>query len=232
MVRGSLWRVVGALFAASLLAACANTRDFKADTAQFDWSQTQKKVVVVQPDVELGELTTGGMVEPRADWTQAARGFMRANIDRFMSAKAVTVVPVEDVTDPHEFQLVKLQNAVGAAVIIHKVAGVDLPNKKSAIDWTLGPGANALRDHYGADYAMFFYVRDSYTSAGRVLLMLGAAALGIGIQGGNQVAFVSLVDLRTGNIVWFNFLVDPSGDLRNDKDTATFVKTILKDMPL
>jgi hypothetical protein len=99
------------------------------------------------------------------------------------------------------------------------------------MDWTLGPGATTLRDHYGADYALFIYVNDSYTSAGRAVLMLGAAMLGVGIHGGQQVAFVSLVDLRTGNILWFNVRSDASGDLRDDKGAKSFVTGILADMP-
>ncbi len=79
-----------------------------------------------------------------------------------------------------------------------------LPTKGKYLDWTLGSGTNLLRDRYGADYAMFMYLHDTYTSAGRAFVMLGAAALGVGMQGGQQLGYTSLVDLRTGKMVWFN----------------------------
>jgi hypothetical protein len=216
---------------AVLLAACTQTRDIKA-TASFDWTtQAPKRVLLMQPDVVLGELQAGGMVEPRADWTATAQGFIARELTASMAQKAITVVPVTTL-DPHEVQLVKLHSAVGAEIIIHGLGPSKLPTKGSALDWTLGPGAQDLRTHYNADYAMFVYVRDSYTSTGRALMMVGAAMLGIGIQGGSQTAFVSLVDLRTGNVVWFNTLFSQSGDLRNEADATTFVTSLLSGSPL
>ncbi|MEI9930428.1 MAG: hypothetical protein WDM89_07705 [Rhizomicrobium sp.] len=55
-----------------------------------------------------------------------------------------------------------------------------LPSKGDALDWSLGPGTNGLRNEYGADYALFVFVRDSYTSTGRAIMMLGAAMFGVG----------------------------------------------------
>jgi hypothetical protein len=220
------------------LGGCATSNNVRATTAAFDWSQAQKKVVIVQPDVVLSELTAGGMTEPRADWTKAAREAMTKSFDAFMAKKGVAVVALEDLTDPHEIQLVKLHDAVGGAVLIHTVAGVKLPTKTTALDWTLGPGTNTMRDKYGADYAMFVFVRDSYATAGREAVIAGSLVLcavtGVcpAIQGGTLVAFVSLVDLRTGNIVWFNLYGAGAGDLRSDKKMDTFVNTLLKEFPL
>jgi hypothetical protein len=220
------------------LGGCATSKNVKATTAAFDWSQAQKKVLIVQPDIVLSELTAGGMTEPRADWTKAARAAMAANFERFMAKKGVATVALDELTDPHEIQLAKLHDAVGGAVLIHTVGGVKLPTKTSALDWTLGPGTNAMREHYGTDYAMFVFVRDSYATAGREAVIAGSillcAATGVcpAIQGGSTVAFVSLVDLRTGNIVWFNLYGSGAGDLRTDKNIGTFVDTLLKEFPL
>jgi hypothetical protein len=75
-------------------------------------------------------------------------------------------------------------------------------------------------------------VRDSYTTAGRAFMMLGAAILGVGITGGQQLAFASLVDLNTGNVVWFNVLQSSSGDLRTGPESARVISALLKDAPL
>lgn len=214
------------------LSACAQNRSVSAQGASFSWSgNAEKRIIVVQPDVHLGELTAGGLVEPRADWTKTARIGIANRLKIFFGNRNTQVTMVDELTDHHELQLAKLHGPVGRAVIIHGLMGIKLPNKSQAMDWTLGPGAATLREHYGADYALFMYVNDSYTSAGRMLVMLGAAALGVGIQGGQQVAFVSLVDLRTGNIVWFNVRSDQGGDLRDDKGAKRFVEGILSEMP-
>ena len=65
-------RVVAIALAASLmLSACVQTRQY-ADL-QFTPPQGDYKLIVMRPDVSVGSVTTGGMVEPRADWTETAR---------------------------------------------------------------------------------------------------------------------------------------------------------------
>jgi hypothetical protein len=225
-------RVLGAALVAIALAGCASNQNVKAQGAGFNWSATsERRVAVIQPDLHLGEMTTGGMVEPRADWTKAAQDGVSVQLKAFFAKRSTDVALVNDLADPHEIQLAKLHGPIGRAVMVHALAGVKLPNKTQAMDWTLGPGATVLRDHYGADYALFIYVNDTYTSAGRAMLMLGAAAFGVGIQGGQQIGFVSLVDLRTGNLTWFNVRTDGSGDLRDANGCKRFVEGILSDLP-
>jgi len=231
-------RIVCAGLFAVALAGCASTQNLKAQSAKFDWTQTEKKVVIVQPDIVLSELTAGGMTEPRADWTDATRKNLGGAFEKYMAKKSVATVPVDELTDEHEIQLSKLHSAVGLSIIVHAFGPAKLPTKKDALDWTLGPGAGALRDHYKADYAMFVFVRDSYATAGRKAAIAGSIVLcaltGVcpNIQGGTQVAFVSLVDLRTGNIVWFKLYGSASGDLRENKNVGVFVSTLMKDFPL
>ena len=50
-----------------VLGACApNTVKVANDTA-FQWTSPTKKVLFIQPDVQLGELSAGGDFVPRAD---------------------------------------------------------------------------------------------------------------------------------------------------------------------
>jgi len=96
----------------------------------------------------------------------------------------------------------------------------------------LGSGVGLLRQESGADYALFVFMRDSYSSGGRKALMVGLALLGIGVSGGTQVGFASLVDLKTGNIVWFNRLISNIGDLRTPEPAHDAVKQLLHGQPL
>ena len=45
-------------------------------------------------------------------------------------------------------------------------------------------------------------------------MMVVGALLGVGLSGGFQVGYASLVDLTTGRVVWFNRLLRGSGHLR------------------
>src|SRR5258705_5010187 len=65
------WGLGFALALSLVLTACVETRQF-ADT-QFTPPKGDYKLLVLRPDVTVGSLTTGGMVEPRADWTEQAR---------------------------------------------------------------------------------------------------------------------------------------------------------------
>jgi hypothetical protein len=214
------------------LAGCAMETARKNSTAVFQWSSPEKRVLFVAPDVELSELTAGGITEPRADWTQAAQGFVAEDIKTYFTKKDAQLVPVEGET-PHEIQLVKLHAAVGQAILTHLYNDMlKLPNKGNALDWSLGPGTNEMRDRHGADYALFVFIRDSYSSDSRRALQVLGALAGVGIPGGVQLGFASLVDLRTGNIVWFNRLLNGDGDLRTGPAAQATVNTLIKGMPI
>ena len=90
------------------------------------------------------------------------------------------------------------------------------------------------------DYALFLYAEDSFASTGRVALqVLGIAGCAVGfcaptIGGGGQFAYASLVDLRTGEVVWFNVLQTGSqiagikiGDIRTPEGAAAMVERLL-----
>src|SRR5262249_6985315 len=151
--------------------------------------------------VELSELTASGLLEPRADWTAAAREYITEQVQELLAPHDVIVGIANTLDDPREAQLSLLHDAVGKAILTHLYTpGYELPQKGKALDWTIGPGAAVLQRNHNADYGLFIYVRDSYTTAGRALVILGAAAFGVSVDSGQQLGFASLVDLRTGNI--------------------------------
>jgi len=226
------------------LASCTTPTSRTNTAATFQWSSQTKRILLVEPDIQLSLLDAGGVVEPRADWTDTARGVIDKGLREHFSKSGAEVVSPEG-PSPREVQLMKLHNAVGLAILTHlygpagsnNVAN-ELPNKASALDWTLGPGTTEMRDRYQADYALFVFVRDSYSSAAKkaldVFTVIAGAALGVGIvpAGGVQVGFASLVDLRTGNIVWFNRAIDGMGDLREEAKDARATNQLLKDIPI
>jgi hypothetical protein len=76
---------------------------------------------------------------------------------------------------------------------------------------------------------MFIFVRDSYATAGRQAAIVVAALLGVGLQGGTQVGFASVVDLKTGDIVWFNRLLRAQGDMRTPEHAAETMRALVHD---
>jgi hypothetical protein len=138
--------------------------------------------------------------------------------------------------DPAVLELARLNVAVGRSILLHKhTPGQELPTKKGQFDWTLGELATGYGAASGYDYALFLHARDSFASSGRAAVQaIGMLGCLVGVcvvpSGGTQMAFVSLVDLKTGNVVWFNYLVSSVGDIRTRKGADAMVNKLLASM--
>ena len=238
-------RVLGfALAASMMLSACVQTRQY-ADL-QFTPPQGDYKLIVMRPDVSVGSATTGGMVEPRADWTETARANLITALKEQQAGRGGNLLVLErrdglaTVSADTVAELERLHAAVGNSIALHKYLGAYLPTKRGrGLDYTLGAEAVRFGRATGYDYALFMHAEDSFASTGRVALgVLGLAGCFIGfcapMGGGGQFAYASLVDLRTGEVVWFNVLQTNSqvagitmGDIRKPEDAAQMVERLL-----
>ncbi|MBI5279636.1 MAG: hypothetical protein HY854_24600 [Burkholderiales bacterium] len=190
------------------------------------------KLVVVPADMELFSLSAGGIPEPRADWTAEAQKHFAVALKGKAELLGARTADLSE-KDMDEFaQLNALHGAVAEAVFIHHMLGMpQLPTKDKLLDWSLGEAVQPLRAKTGADYALFFWVRDSYASAERKAAMVALALLGVGITGGQQIGYASLVDLQSGRVVWFNNLARMSGDLREAKPAEETLDSLLAHFP-
>jgi hypothetical protein len=221
--------------AAALLAGCA-TNTSKQQVAELRRAVSDPKVVLMPLDVELSELTAGGLLEPKSEWTRKAYELLTEGLreeQRRIGFKLVefSAIPAEGEAAERLDQLNRLHGVVGKSILVHRVEILKLPNKADQFDWTMGPEVSALRDKSGADYALFVYVRDSYASDGRKAAIVAAALFGVALPGGSQVGFASLVDLSDGRVVWFNPLRRGSGDLRTPEAAAETIKVLLTGFP-
>jgi hypothetical protein len=238
-------RTALALLAAStILAGCVQTRQY-ADV-EFAPPQGDYGLVVMRPYVSVGSITTGGLVEPRAEWTEQARGHILAALRAQQAGRGGRTMVLESragvpgMTDQQVADLERLFDAVGGAIAVHRYARVTLPTKRrQGLDWTLGEDAVALGRATGMDYALFLYATDAHASSGRTALqVLGIAGCFIGFcapqGGGGQAAYASLVDLRNGDVVWFNILQTGSqlpgvdfGDIRTREGADQMVERLI-----
>lgn len=227
----------------------AYTRAKVATTATGAQVKITGSVVIVEPDIELSLVTAGGLQEPRKEWSDAARHLYPQAVHALLNGKKADQKPDYDVPDnldpaSRQGQIIRLNQAVALSIAQYSMPGSALATKKNPVtgkptmDWTLGTGVSELREATGADYALFTYIRDSYSSGGRTALrmfaMLAGAAMGsyLDIGGGQQIGVATLVDLRSGQVVWFNLMARQSGDLRSELGTQATVTQMLKDLPL
>ncbi|MGF1641653.1 MAG: hypothetical protein ACFCUO_11955 [Rhodospirillales bacterium] len=232
------WTVVVLLvIVTALVSACASQSLYQTQVLKREARPT--RVLLMPVDVAIYELTAGGLLEPKADWTASARTNVReAVVDSLRQRTTEVVVYVEGPGEPEvrrdQIQLVKLHEAVGQTILVQKYhpGGDLLPTKKGVFDWSLGPKVASLRDEYDADYALFVFLRDSHSSGGRVAAGIMMALLfGVALPGGQQLGFASLVDLETGDIVWFNRSQSGFGDLRTPEASRSSVAELMTDFP-
>jgi hypothetical protein len=237
--------VLVALAATVALSACVQTKQYAE--LQFTPPQGDYKLLVLRPDVTVGSLTTGGMVEPRADWTDEARANIIAALRAQQAARGGKVTIIEHrnelpgVTADELADVERLNAAVDESIVVHKYLGDYLPTKRgNRLDWTGGEDAVRLGRKTGYDYALFLHGEDQVASGGRVALgILGLAGCIVGfcapnVGGAQQLDYASLVDLKTGDVVWFNVVLAGSqvpgikfGDLRTPEGAAQMIERLL-----
>jgi hypothetical protein len=229
--------LVATVFAFSLV-ACTTTRQVSDST--FQPPSGDYDLIVMQPDITVSLLTAGGALEAREDWTKQAReNVLKALAAQQSSRGGRTKIAAtreeagwnaDDVAD-----LTRLHKAVGLSIQLHKYAGVALPTKKDRFDWTLGEKAIAFGAATNHDYALFLHAEDSFSSGGRAALQVAGflgCVVGVCVMptGGQQIAFASLVNLKSGQVVWYNLLASSVGDIRTPEGAETMVKGLLDKM--
>lgn len=240
--------------AAASMPAQAEAKSLTADEFTFPADGTMT-IVVFRPDVHVGSLKVGGFDEPNAEWTEQAR----VNIQQKLEERAASMnaqVHFIDELEGEDAQLLtdyrSLFEVVSGAIFQHVTQRDKLPTKiaekeqlaagrkimvkEQLLDWTLGPGAAQLKQKTGADYAMFVFTHDAYGDGGRkaaqAIGMLGCLiGVCVVMQAGVHVGYAGLVDLETGDIVWFNTDLSMGGDPRELDGADKRVGQLLEGFP-
>ncbi|MEA3059309.1 MAG: hypothetical protein QOE50_721, partial [Sphingomonadales bacterium] len=134
--------LAAALAACAGLSACVQTRQF-ADV-QFTPPSGEYKLLVLRPDVTVGSLTTGGMVQPRADWTEQARNNIVAALRAQQASRGGNITVIDHrnqlpgVSEQELADVERLNFAVDQSIVLHKYLGDYLPTKRrKGLEWTL-----------------------------------------------------------------------------------------------
>jgi hypothetical protein len=223
-------------FAAVLLLVLAVAPGAHAQSRQlapgFTSLPKDARVVIAPLDVELFSISAGGVVEPKADWTESAQLHMKGALQettRTLGLSASTELSEDQADELAE--LLQLHAAVARSIAVHHAGVLKLPTKEDRLEWSFGDTLRPLQQATGARYAVFTWVRDSYASSERKAMMVGMALLGVGLAGGAQIGYATLVDLETGQVLWFNQLARASGDLREGKAAVESVSALLAGFP-
>jgi hypothetical protein len=217
--------------AALTVSACAATNVQQID--RLSTVRDNPRILLMPPDIRYYLLTAGGVPEPNAEWTEAAQENFAEAIENY-AASIGTDLKILDKQNlsQSEIQYEELHSAVGYTIINNYFGYAKLPSKNGEFDWSLGPDIKEIGEQHDADYALFVFYRDYQASGGRVAFaILAAAATGAATSVGSESGFASLVDLNTGDVVWFNVVSAGSGELRKKEGAAAAVNALFKDIP-
>lgn len=202
--------------------------------------QSGRTILVLRPSVRVAEQSTGGLAEPRAEWTDQARRHIDAALVELQRQLGNTVIAAPEAYGEDARRVaehVALFGAVSEAVIQYQFfVGNRLPTKKrdnkaGQFDWSLGPDVAGLPGADQADYALFIVTNDQYGSTGRKMLQIVGAIAGVGFTSGVHAGYAGLVDLKTGDLLWLNADFQMGGDVREADGAMKRVRQLLEDFP-
>lgn len=197
----------------------------------------QKTVVLISPDVEVSEISAGGVIERVPAWSEQARTYVVHAVKHLAQGTAFRLASLPELSAGEQASLeqhVALYNVVASNVLANSLHGGEVWEKRLAsglTDYTVGPGLAFISDKTGADAALLVVVRDYESSGGRKALMVFGALLGVGIPMGRTFAVAGLVDLRSGRLLWQSYDTSVTPDLRVEADTEKVVDELFSSYP-
>ena len=172
-----------------------------------------RRVVVLQPEFRVFVQSAGGMREIEPGWTEQAQNALALAVERHLrhDPRFAVAAPVEPATAEEATLLrehVELFKVIASnSSMMIRFGGKAWQEKKLQYDYTLGDGLALYGDRSNADYAFMIGGAQVKQTGGSVFMQLAlAGTLGVVMPGGGTYLMLALVDMRTGDIVWFNSL--------------------------
>lgn len=202
----------------------------------FPSGQPNRKIVIISPDIFVGEQSAGGLDRLNADWTKDARNGLLSEAGKQLRSLGFEVTTLPDVGGDDGKLLAEyraLFKLISSAAIRNDLFPADpLPTKKNVFDWSMGDGVSKLSKLGGeARYGLFLYSYDSYGLPGRKALEVIGLSAGAEATPTPHIGYAGLVDLQNGDLVWLNVNVRLGGDIRSSDGVRTRVERLLKKFP-
>jgi hypothetical protein len=168
-----------------------------------------KRIVVLPVEFTVYEKSVAG-VEAVPGWSETAQyslGDAASKMLRLDNRFEIVAMPTLDgEADALLREHVELFKIVADTVTTFiSYGGKAWKEMRTNFDYTLGDGLVFLADAAQADYALIIAGAEIKQTGGSVFLQLLAAAGGVGLSGGGTYIVVGIVNLRSGDVAWFNW---------------------------
>jgi hypothetical protein len=226
-----------------VLTGCATTPSASVHYTikQDPGARPLQQVVLLPVDVDVYELSAGGVKEEVPEWSDTAETNIRNAllVSKGTGGKCCISRPVDTSSLTAEEREILEEHLALFNTVATNAVWANLPYntawhfKAEHFDYTLGDGLGFLKEKYGLDAGLVITGEDVVSSSGRKTTAVLGAMFGVAIPLGHSILMGGLVDFSTGDLLWLNHVVSAAGqdDLRDPASCLELAGTLMKDYP-
>jgi len=225
-----------------VLTGCATVPSSKVHytVKQNPDSRPLQQVVLLPVDIDVYEMSAGGVREEVPEWSSAAESNIRSAllVSKDDSGKCCVTRHVDSSSLTSDEKAIveehlALFNTVAANVLWTSAPVNNAWHFKTGhFDYTLGDGLSFLKTKYDIDAGLIIVGEDVVSSAGRKTTAFVGAMFGVAVPLGHSILMGGLVDFSTGDVLWMNHEVSAGGtDLRDPESCLDLARSLTKDYP-
>jgi len=233
--------IAALLLAMALLSGCATpAAKMHYTLKEHPDSRPLRQVVLLPVDVNVKEMSAGGVQEEVPEWSHKAEENIRSALLIARGSEGgccVTRVVDSSSLTPEERETLEEHLALFNTVAANAL-WVDLPGnsawhfKSEHFDYTLGSGLSFLKTRYGVDAGLIILGEDVVSTGGRKAMAVLGASVGIGVPVGHSILVGGLVDFETGDLLWLNRTTSyGAADLRDPASCLDLARKLMENYP-
>ena len=227
------FRLLPAVFACILMAGCVSPNVVYHSGSALE-APLHPSLTVLHPDAVVSLQTSGGLLEPRADWSEkAAQSFLDAmHAHLFDAGVDFTDAPAGSEDD--EYAMWQSINLTLDAVELAMLKGSIGDSRAYVMDKAQ---RERVVESTGADYALALVFRSNRSSGGRIATSLLVGLAGVSMEHNRARFRCALIDLRDGHVKWANFdandaMVSFNPDSDSEKQWRKVADFLMSEFPL
>jgi hypothetical protein len=192
-----------------LLTACSTLPNYRSERLDAGRLDQLKRIVIVPPEVQMFEVSAGGVPERVKGWGDQAAAEVQASLRRTLARDGLELVelpaldaPDKELIDRHLAMFRRLGEAITFVQDSHDAIW---EARRSSLDFTVGDGLAELAHRLGADGLLFVDGVDFISTPGRrVMFALTTLAFGLPVLPlGISYLQAGVVEAQSGEVLWF-----------------------------
>jgi hypothetical protein len=200
-------------------------------------AESLKKIVLLPPEINVCELTAGGVKERREQWCETGKKNVEKAFAETLKKKGIQLESMrvnrwnkKEIENIHP-----LYRAVANSIIDHTFMYAGnmnvFPERIENFDYSIGSLEKLLKKRK-AEGLLIVYAADEVSSKGRKVLEVIRTINPFSQREGEMTSMVVALTDRTGSILWFRTMANEGRyDLRDPKSTYAFVEEIMNEYP-